>query len=171
MHQLKWIVTRFTDALGLPGLVTLALVLGLLLYLPLVRWPAQQRLAEAEVAAMKPGASRSVLAESPAHAFLDRFPRPETLSRELQTIFDIAEGYGLELDEVAYRKVRKQDERLERYFVDFAIDAPYPDSRAFLGDVLAAIPSVSLDQLSVTRDSVQSSEVHLRVRLTLFLVR
>ena len=171
MHQLKWILTRFTDALGLPGQITLVLVLGLLLYLPLVRWPAQQHIAETEVASMKPGAPMPGLTESPAHAFLDRFPRPETLSKELQTIFDTAEGYGLELDEVAYRKVRKQDERLERYLVDFAIDAPYPDSRAFLGDVLAAIPSVALDQLSLTRDSVQSSEVHMRVRLTLFLVR
>jgi hypothetical protein len=171
MQQIKWTLTRFADALGLPGLLTLALVLGLLLFFPLARWPAQHRLAEAEAASMKSGASRPGSAESPAGVFLDKFPRPETLSQELQTIFDTAEGYGLALDEVSYRKVRKQDERLERYLVDFAVDAPYPDTRAFLGDVLATIPSVALDQLSLTRDSVKSSEAHIRVRLTLFLVR
>lgn len=169
--QIKWTWMRFADALGLPGLLTLALAFVLLLFFPLARWPAQHRLAEAEAASMKAGVSRPGLAESPAGAFLDKFPRPETLSQELQAIFDTAEGYGLVLDEVAYRKVRRQDERLERYLVDFAIDAPYPDTRAFLGDVLATIPSAALDQLSLTRDNVKSSEAHIRVRLTLFLVR
>ena len=171
MQQLKWIFARFADALGLPGLLTLALVLGLLLFLPLVRWPAQQRLAAAETVSMKPDASRPELAESSAGTFLGQFPRPETLSQELQTVFDTAGSYGLVLDEVAYRKVRKPDERLERYLVDFAVDAPYPDTRAFLGDVLASSPSVALDQLSLTRDSVRTGDVHARVRLVLFLVR
>lgn len=172
MQQLKWTLTRFADALGLPSLITLALVLGLLLFFPLVRWPAQQRLAEAEVASIKLGAFKKLgMGDSASGAFLDQFPRPEALSQELQTIFDTAEGYGLQLDEVSYRKVRKQDERLERYLVDFAVNAPYPDSRAFLGDVLSTIPSVALDQLSLTRDDVKSSEVHVRVRLTLFLAR
>jgi len=117
MHKMKWIFARFADALGLPGLLALVLVLGLLLFFPLARWPAQQRLAVAEAAAVKPGAHRPGLAEPSARVFLGQFPRPETLSQELQKVFDTAEGYGLALDEVAYRKVRKPDERLERYLV------------------------------------------------------
>lgn len=171
MHKMKWIFARYADALGLPGLLALVLVLGLLLFFPLARWPAQQRLAVAEAAAVKPGAHRPGLAEPSARVFLGQFPRPETLSQELQKVFDTAEGYGLALDEVAYRKVRKPDERLERYLVDFAVDAPYPDTRAFLVDVLAAIPSAALDQLSLTRDNVRAGNVHARVRLVLFLVR
>ncbi|MEO8417877.1 MAG: hypothetical protein ABI475_04045 [Methylophilaceae bacterium] len=172
MQQLKWIFARFADALGLPGLFSLVLVLGLLLFFPLSRWPAQQRLAAAEAAAsMKPDTPSSGSAESPASAFLGKFPRPETLPQQLQAIFDTAEKYGLALDEVAYRKLRKPDERLERYLVDFALEAPYPDTRTFLGDVLASSPSIALDQLSLVRDNVQSGHVRAHVRLTLFLVR
>lgn len=171
MQQLKWIFARFADALGLPGLLTLALVLGLLLFFPLLRWPAQQRLAAVEAASMKLEAPQTGSAESPASTFLGKFPRPETLPQELQAIFDTAEKYGLALDEVAYRRVRKPDERLERYLVDFAVEASYPDTRTFLGDVLASSPSIALDQLSLVRDNVQSSNVRAHVRLTMFLVR
>ena len=172
MQRIKWTLTRIADASGLPGLIALALALALLLFFPLIRWPAQQRLAEAEMASIMPGALKSLgMGASAAKAFLDKFPRPEALSQELQTIFDTAEEYGLQLDEVSYRKVRKQDERLERYLVDFAVNAPYPDVRAFLGEVLNTIPSVALEQLSLARDDVKSSDVHVRVRLTLFLTR
>lgn len=164
-------MTRFADTLGLPGLISLAFVIGFLLYFPLVRWPAQDRLEMVAAESAQRGANNSALAETSASAFLKQLPRSESLPQELQTIFDTAEGYGLVLDEVAYRKVRKQDERLERYHVDFAIDAPYPNIRIFLSEIMAAIPSAALNQLALTRDEVQSGDVHARVRLTLFLVQ
>lgn len=170
MNRMKWMLTRFADTLGWPGLVALAFVIGFLLYLPLVRWPAQQRLEMLSTASLQQGVTHSV-PETSASTFLKQMPKPESLPHELQTIFDTAEGYGLLLDEVAYSKVRKQDERLERYHVDFAIDAPYPNIRIFLAEIMAAIPSAALNQLALTRDEVQSGDVHARVRLTLFLVR
>ena len=171
MNRIKWILARFADTLGLPGLISLAFVIGFLLYFPLVRWPAQHRLEVVSAESVQKGKANSALAETSASAFLKQLPRPESLPQELQTIIDTAEGYGLILDEVAYRKVRKQDERLERYHVDFAIDAPYPNIRIFLAEIMAAIPSAALNQLALTRDEVQSGDVHARVRLTLFLVQ
>jgi Tfp pilus assembly protein PilO len=171
MNRIKWIMTRFADTLGWPGLITLAFIIGFLLYFPFVRWPAQHRLEILATQSLQHGATNSGLAETSASAFLKQMPTPESLPQELQTIFDTAEGYGLLLDEVAYSKVRKQDERLERYHVDFAIDAPYPNIRIFLAEIMAAIPSAALNQLALTRDEVQSGDVHARVRLTLFLVR
>ncbi len=171
MNRMKWILTRFSDVLGLPGLITLAFFIGFLLYFPLVRWPTQQRLEVLSAESVQQGAANSVPAEASASMLLKRLPQSESLPKELQTIFDTAEGYGLILDEVAYRKVRKQDERLERYHVDFAIDAPYPNIRIFLAEILAAIPSAALVQLALTRDEVQSGDVHARVRLTLFLMQ
>jgi Tfp pilus assembly protein PilO len=171
MNRIKWRLTRFADTLGWPGLIALAFILGFLLYFPLVRWPAQHRLEALSAQSLRQSTSNAEQVETSAGAFLKQLPRSESLPQELQTIFDTAEGYGLLLDEVAYSKVRKQDERLERYHVDFAIDAPYPNIRIFLGEIMAAIPSAALNQLALTRDEVQSGDVHARVRLTLFLVR
>lgn len=171
MNRIKWILTRFADALGLPGLITVAFVMGFILYLPLARWPAQHRLEAAVAASMLQGRSNPVQVQSSADAFLKQLPRPDSLPQALQTIFDTAEGYDLVMDEVAYRKVHKQDEQLERYHVDFAIEAPYPFVRIFLAEVMAAIPSSALAQLALAREEVQSGNVHARVRLTLFMVQ
>lgn len=170
MNRVKWMFIRFSDTLGLPGLVALVSVVAILFYVATVRWPAQQHLELVTVASMQQGGA-AVPAEMAASAFLKQLPRAESLPQQLQIVFDTAEGYGLVLDEVAYRKVRKQDERLERYHVDFAIDAPYPNIRIFLAEILAAIPSAALVQLALARDEVQSGDVKARVRLTLFLVQ
>lgn len=171
INRMKWICTRFAHALGLPGLLAFVLAIGFVLYLPLVRWPAQHQLEMLSTASLQHGETHSAQVDTSATMFLKQMPRPESLPQELQTIFDTAEGYGLVLDEVAYSKVRKQDEQLERYHVDFAINAPYPNIRIFLAEIMAAIPSAALDQLALVRDEVQSGDVKARVRLTLFLVR
>jgi Tfp pilus assembly protein PilO len=171
MNRVKWMFIRFSDTLGLPGLLALVSVVAILFYVATVRWPAQQHLELVTVASMRQGGATAVPVEMAASAFLKQLPRAESLPQQLQTVFDTAEGYGLVLDEVAYRKVRKQDERLERYHVDFAIDAPYPNIRIFLAEILAAIPSAALVQLALARDEVQSGDVKARVRLTLFLVQ
>ncbi len=173
MRRLQWILVRWGDRVGVPGMVALVLALAAVLYVPAVLWPAQHRLESLAGDTEKPrdGGNTTEVTESPAHAFLTTFPGPDTLSVQLQTIFDMAEQYGLALDEVSYKQERKAGEALSRYHVDFSLDAPYADARAFLLDILAALPYVSLDQLAIDRESVKSDTVQTRVRLTLHLVQ
>lgn len=169
MKRLQWQLMRFVDRLGLVGSLSLGLLLAIALCFLLLQWPAQQRLQQAQTDAAR---SRATATVAPATAdFLDVLPRQEGLLPQVQAIFDTAEGYGLVLDEVAYRKERRPDERLQRYHVDFALDASYPDIRAFIADVLAGVPSAALTQLSLERQDVRDAAVHARLRLTLFMVR
>ena len=173
MKRLQWTLVRTAERLGMPGQAALALALLALLYLGLMVWPAQQRLAALETMPARMDAPQAPAAPvlTPVNAFLATFPPSGTLSAQLQSLFDIAEQYQLDLGEVSYKWERRQDERLQRYHVSFAIDAPYPDVRAFLADVLAALPHAALDQLSFNRDSVQVDTVQATVRLTFYLVR
>lgn len=170
MKRLQWQLMGLVDRLGMAGALSLALLLAIVLCFLLLQWPAQQRLQQAQAAAER---SRAMAPAAPAVArdVLDVLPGQEGLLPQVQTIFDTAEGYGLVLDEVAYRKERRQDERLQRYHVDFALDASYPDIRAFVADVLAGVPSAALTQLSLERQDVRDAAVHARLRLTLFMVR
>lgn len=170
MRRLQWQLMRIVDRLGVPGALSLVLLLAIVLGFLLLQWPAQQRLQQLRADTER---SRAMMPAAPAtaHDFLEVLPRQEGLLPQVQAIFDTAEGYGLVLDEVAYRKERRQDERLQRYHVDFALDASYPDIRAFIADVLAGVPSAALTQLSLERQDVRDAAVHARLRLTLFMVR
>ena len=170
MKRLQWQMMRLMDRLGLAGSLSLILLLAIVLCFLLLQWPAQQRLQQAQADAEHSRATAPA-APATAHDFLEVLPRQEGLLPQVQAIFDTAEGYGLVLDEVAYRKERRPDERLQRYHVDFALDASYPDIRAFIADVLAGVPSAALTQLSLERQDVRDAAVHARLRLTLFMVR
>lgn len=173
MKRLQWTLVRTAERLGMPGQAALALALLAVLYLTLMVWPAQQRLAVLETTLVRTDetSTRAAPALSPVSAFLASFPPSDALPTQLQRLFDIAEQYQLDMGEVSYKWERRQDERLQRYHVSFAIDAPYPDVRAFLADALAALPHAALDQLSFNRDSVQDDTVQATVRLTFYLVR
>jgi hypothetical protein len=172
MKKLKWMMFRLGEAVGVPGLTALAFALFGLLYMPAMLWPAQQRLEMLGKIAARPHGDilPASAAESPAHAFLSSFPPADDLAGELRKMFDIAQERNFDLGEVSYKSERKQGEHLERYHVDFSLDAPYPDIRSFLSELLVALPYVSLDQLSFDRDSVQSETVRANVRLTMHLV-
>lgn len=173
MQKLQWILFRSMDKLGALGMTALTLALLVMLYLLVALWPAQHRLQALDKAPTHPqrDGKTPMVTESPARVFLAAFPGPEGLSEQLQTVFDVAAQYGLGLDEVSYKQEKKQGERMSQYYVDFSLNAPYPDTRAFLSDVLAALPYVSLDQLSFDRESVKSDSVQTRIRLTLHLVQ
>jgi hypothetical protein len=173
MKKLPWTLVRTAERLGMPGQAALALALLAVLYLALMVWPAQQRLAALETRSLRTHDPQALAAPalSPVSVFLATFPPSGTLSTQLQSLFDIAEQYQLDMGEVSYKWERRQDERLQRYHVSFALNAPYPDVRAFLADVLAALPHAALDQLSFNRDSVQDDTVQATVRLTFYLVR
>lgn len=170
MQQLKWLSIRMSDRLGWSGLLVLFLAACMALFVVLVRWPLQREIALQTALPSMPVA-QAPTPESSAKRFLDQLPRYTDLQRQLKIIFDTAEAYGLELNEVSYRKVRRQGEPVEQYLVDFDVQAPYPETRAFLQDVMVAIPSLSLEQLSVTRENIQQSEVSAHMRLSLFLVQ
>lgn len=173
MQRMHWALLRLADKLGGLGLAALGLALIVLLYWPLAMQPAQQHLSALEKAAANSGHVPVMArpAEPPARVFLAGFPRPSALAAELQDVFDIAESYGLDLDEVSYKQERRIGERVERYHMDFSVEATYPETRAFLDDVLVALPYASLSQLSFTRENVKSEMVLAHVRLTLHMVR
>lgn len=173
MRKLQWMLARTGECMGAPGLAALALAACTLLYLPLVLWPTQQQLVALEQVPLrgKVASPPPAPATAAASQFLAGLPASDTLPAQLQSLFGIAAQYELDLGEVAYKWERNQGARVLRYQVNFTADAPYPDTRAFLADVLATLPHAALEQLSFNRDSVQSDSVRTTVRLTLHLLR
>ncbi len=171
MNRLRWMLARSAERLGLPALLALVLACALAVYLVLVLWPAQQRLAELE-RQPQPARARPAMVLPPAPVtFLQGFPAADAFPTQLQALFDTAGAYGLAPGEVSYKWERRRDEPLQRCQVSFVLDAPYPDTRAFLDDALAALPHVAIDALGFSRGSVREETVRASIRLTFYLVR
>ncbi|MEQ1601802.1 MAG: type 4a pilus biogenesis protein PilO [Methylophilaceae bacterium] len=166
LARLTWNLVRLSEKLSALGVLGLMLALITLLYAPVALWPAQQKLQQlpTQVHVTK---QQLLPSASSADTFFAQFPTPDTLPAELQSIFDMAQKHGLNLNEVSYKKSVSPNEHLTRLSLDFNVVSDYPSIRAFITDTLVALPYVSLDQLALKRKNVLSNEVQSNIRLTL----
>lgn len=103
----------------------------------------------------------------------------DTLAIEnVAIIHQRAEANGVKLATGEYRLVREGGggnvgdaggTRLLRYQIALPARATYPQLRAWLADVMNAVPTAALDELSLRRDDIGNGTVDARVRLTLFV--
>ena len=77
---------------------------------------------------------------------------------------------GVQIRSADYR-MQKTGTRLERYEVVLPLTGSYPQIRAFLGQALAEIPVLSLDQVTIKRERAQGGAVQAEARMTLHLAR
>ena len=84
-------------------------------------------------------------------------------------IHGAASTHGVLLSHGEYRLVRDGSARLWRYQISLPARASYPHLRAWLADTLSAVPSASLDELSLRRADSSGDVVEALVRLTLYM--
>ncbi|MEO6118786.1 MAG: hypothetical protein ABIP37_06915 [Methylotenera sp.] len=171
MQLLRWRYARFAEALGKLGLFALVIYILLLVYVLLVRLPAQNNLKMMELLSHQKVVSKHKPVTASADEYLSSFPKPEKLAEQMKIIFDEVERQQLVLSEVTYRKVIKPSERLERYYIDFSMNAPYAEIRSFLDQVLVSIPSSTIDHISMTQDDAEDGSVHVSAELILFFAQ
>ncbi len=70
------------------------------------------------------------------------------------------------LEKGEYKLSREADFRLARYQVTLPVSGDYARVRGFVNDVLEAVPSAALDELTLKRESVDQPELEARVRFS-----
>jgi len=165
---------RLRDELGVLGLFSLGLLLAAALFFSLVVKPAQQSSDELDLELTK-HASRPVSTE-PAGAgdrlaalykFLQRSEAPTDW---LAKLYGIAVATGVELQSASYRTPLATG-RVERYEISVPVTGSYGQIREFVKRSLAEIPVLSIDQLSIKRQSRNDGAVQAELRLTLHRVK
>lgn len=163
-------------AAGLAGVLMLGAGLG---FLALILEPLEEqnrRLGarlEQQPAGPAPRAGVLRTRDTPAaqlaafHAFLDRGKSPPEWLGQLDAL---AREAGIELGSAEYR-MRATGTALRRYEIVLPVNAPYGALRAFLESVLAQIPVLSLDGLTLSRESASEPRVQAELRFTLHLVQ
>jgi hypothetical protein len=179
LSRVLWLVRRHASGMALgTGLV---LMLSALAMQALAIRPLEARLETLErelrggrqgpVAAAQRALERSDGPRAQLAAFYGHFERGERLTDLLAVLHGVGQHAGLELQRAEYRLSSLPERRLERYQVVLPVRGSYPTIRRFIADVLAELPTVSLDHVQFQRREVGETVVEAQVTLSFHLPR
>lgn len=158
---------------GLLALVLLALAFG---FHAFVVKPLQAKNAGMQATLARQGPGPAAPAGQKLAQFYQALGHPETATDWLAKLYAISKATGVEMQSANYKtesadKAGSAAGRIERYEIVLPVAGTYSQLRDFLGRALAEIPVLSLDQMSLRRESRTEGEVQAELRLTLHLVK
>jgi hypothetical protein len=114
------------------------------------------------------GAPASAAAEQ-LGALYQYLGKAEQTTDWLAKLYAIGRATGVELQSASYRS--EQAGRIERYQIVLPVSGSYLQMRQFLDRALAEIPVLSLDQMTLKRESRREGAVQAELHLTLHMVK
>ena len=166
---------QLRDQLGAMGLASLGLLAAGALFTVFLLHPLQERNRQLE-SSLARHAGRAVqpgVASGKLESFYAYLGKSEEPTDWLAKLYGIGKGTGIELQSATYRTPsgEKGAARIERYEIVLPVSGTYPQLRDFLGRALAQIPVLSLDQLTLKRESRNDGSVQAELKMTLHLVK
>ena len=198
MKRLKSRLLQLRDELGPMGLASLALLAVTAMFLSLVLKPLQEKNVALESSLARNAGRAEAGAPAAAGGKLERFynrlESTEAPTDWLAKLYGIGKATGVELQSGSYRSVNPSATgngatagnaatagaerpgasgggRIERYEIVLPVAGSYPQLREFLKRALLEIPVLSLDQLTLKRESRNDGAVQAELRMTLHLVK
>lgn len=101
--------------------------------------------------------------------FEDRLAERSERGELLKTVFAEAATAGLPLAQGDYSWVSEADGGYDKLQIVLPVKGTYQQVRAFAETLLAKLPSLALDEISFRRETVKSTGIEARLRLTLYL--
>jgi Tfp pilus assembly protein PilO len=166
MRALLW---KAGNELGLTGAAALALLVIAVPFFLLAVKPMQEKNAvlRAQLARHAPAAAGQPSSAADKLATFYRFlEKPEQTTDWLAKLYAIGQATGVGLHSASYR-TQPAEGRLERYEITLPVTGSYAQIRQFQRRALAEIPVLSLDQVSLKRETRNDGAVRAELRLTL----
>lgn len=172
---------HFLRRAGWAGIVGLAILLGSPIFYATTVLPMQKQIATLEVAQLqmrrdiaqtRRGAARSApTGEMQLKAFYAQFPSLNRSEERLAKIYAAAKRQHIMLESGAYRLTGEETGNIQRYQITLPLRGSHVQIRRFLSELLTEIPSLSLDDISFKRETIDLPVVNAVIKLTLFLGR
>ena len=158
---------------GTPGLAAIGLLGAALAFTLLVMQPLQERHRQLQSTlarqAGQPADSNGNAADK-VGALYRYLEKPEQTTDWLAKLYAIGKATGVELQSASYRS-EKAAGRVERYQIVLPLTGSYSQMRDFLKRALAEIPVLSLDQMTLKRESRRDGALQAELSLTLHMVK
>lgn len=132
---------------------------------------AEQRLARLERSARRAALARESGLASPEatrQRLLERFPTRRQLNAELGRLIALATSQGLEVERGDYRLLPGQDGLFDRYVLNLPVTGSYPLIRRYVAAARQAFPDLAVEDLSLRRETIASTEVEAQLRFVVF---
>ena len=104
--------------------------------------------------------------EEELRRFYNLFPPSTELANQLERLYRLARGTGLELAQGEYR-LERRPVGLWAYRVTLPVRGTYPQLRSFLGALLKDVPIASLDAVRFERKKAAEAQLEAQLRVTL----
>jgi hypothetical protein len=167
LSRLTWYGYRAAERMTWLGwLGLLSTLLALTLYVVWVM-PKQTELNVLQTDRHAPVQQVQADPQQQLQAYLQTLPSSQQRGEAVQSVIDVAEAQGLQMDEVVYKTKTLQDDPILHYSMQFSLYAGYGDIQAFLSSLLHQIDTVSIESLSLQREHVRDDIVEARIRLVL----
>jgi hypothetical protein len=140
------------------------------------------RHAESQALMAKATAMRAQLRAGPAaatggkvrrnpglHDFYAFFPNIDSSPFWIGELVQVATQHGIEISGSDYRMVHEKEWVLARYEMAMPVRARYPQMRAFIADTLRTIPAMSLVDVVIKREGVESEMLEASLKFNLYL--
>jgi len=163
---------RLREALGVAGLAAAALIATVTILHAVVLSPLQARNAElkARAAALPRAESGAGSTAQKVGAVYEFLGKGEQVTDSLAKLHAIGAATGLQMKSASYR-TRETEGRIVRYEIVLPVAGSYAQIRDFLNRSAAEVPVMSIDQLSLKRESRKDSALQGELRLTLHMVK
>ena len=181
LTRLRWQSAHVLRAIGLPGQVALAVLLGSAIVegavvMPLgddaTRLSGANHASEQRIAAAR--AHPETLPATPAEqmaAFQERFPSEREMSAALAGLVGVARKRGVRLDQAEFKFVSEATEPLQRYSILLPAKADYRSLRRFMRDALRDQPALALADMNLRRGDPKSPVLDAQMHFVLFVRR
>jgi Tfp pilus assembly protein PilO len=171
---MKLEIRRLRDTLGGPGLAAAALLAALAAFHFLVLRPLEARNAQLAASLsrqeLRTDAGQPGSAADKVGAVYQFLRKDEEITDWLAKLHGIGAATGVQMKSANYR-THDTVARIVRYEMVLPLAGSYPQIRDFLKRALAEIPVMSVDQLTLKRESRDDGIVQAELRLSLHLVR
>lgn len=163
----------FAGRIGIAGVCGFALLVFSACFLLASVQPLEEevRMLSARAARLQSGrAAIAPAAADPAaeiEALLNDLPSIEKAPDFVAILHAQAREHQLVLESGEYHVIRDGEARLTRYQVRFPLKGDYVQIRSFVAAAMDRIPSMSLEEFSIRRNSIATREVEARVQFGL----
>jgi Tfp pilus assembly protein PilO len=159
---------RLKQELGSLGMVALVLMGVAMAFSSFVVQPIERRNEMVKASLKK--APREAPSGQKVEAVYEFLKKDAETTDWLAKLYGIGKATGVELKSASY-KTQSEAGRVERYEIVLPATGSYSQIRDFLKRALAEIPVLSLDQMSLKRESRNDGVVNAELRLTLHKVK
>lgn len=179
MQQLRWQVARLGSMgkIGV-GLFVVAGIFFLGAVLPAkkelaaleeraetLQMQAKQRLLSGDV----PVIEKKLTNDQALQAFYEFFPRFDSSPFWIRELVRIAQKQGVEVNSSDFKLTFERDWRLSRYEIIVPVRGRYSQIRGFIAESLEAVPNMAITGFTIKRDNVQSTQLEMRLEISLYL--